>query len=93
MCMNGIKLEWDEEKEKINIKKHGISFSTAAFVFNDPNRLEYYDEEHSISEDRYATIGLVGNVLTVIYTIRGETHRIISARIATKAERSAYYGN
>ena len=92
--MQGIVFEWDDEKEKSNIRKHGISFSTAAFVFNDPYRIEYYDESHSEEEDRYATIGMVGNVLTVIYTIRGEHHRIISARIATNAERRRYeYGN
>ncbi|MBE5910645.1 BrnT family toxin [Pseudobutyrivibrio sp.] len=91
--MKEVIFEWDDEKEKINIRKHGISFSTAAFVFNDPNRLEYFDVNHSDFEDRYATIGMVGKVLTVIYTIRGERYRIISARIATKAERSAYYGN
>ena len=91
--MNEVIFEWDEEKEKINIKKHGISFSTAAYVFNDPNRIEYYDEKHSEFEDRYATIGMVGKVLTVIYTVRGDKNRIISARIATNLERSAYYGN
>ena len=91
--MNEVIFEWDEEKEKMNIKKHGISFSTAAYVFNDPNRIEYYDEKHSEFEDRYATIGMVGKVLTVIYTVRGDKNRIISARIATNLERSAYYGN
>lgn len=44
--------EWNEEKEKINISKHGIDFSTAALVFNDYNRIEKYDEAHSINEDR-----------------------------------------
>lgn len=49
--------EWDDAKEKINISKHGIDFSTAALVFNDENRIEKYDELHSDSEDRYITIG------------------------------------
>lgn len=56
--------------------------------------MEYYDEAHSTTEeDRYITIGLVGSVLTVVYTDRQETLRIISARAATKKEREAYYGD
>ena len=39
--------EWDENKEKINISKHGLDFSTAALVFRDQNRLEWFDELHS----------------------------------------------
>ena len=85
--------EWDEEKEQKNIVKHGIDFSTAALVFGDESRIELFDEEHSVDEDRYITIGLVNDVLTVVYTIRTEAYRIISARIATKAEKEEYYGN
>lgn len=44
-------MEWDEAKNEINIKKHGISFDEAKEVFNDPNALELYDKEHSISEE------------------------------------------
>ena len=82
-----------EEKEQKNIVKHGIDFSTAALVFGDESRIELFDEEHSVDEDRYITIGLVNDVLTVVYTIRTEAYRIISARIATKAEKEEYYGN
>lgn len=85
--------EWDREKEKINIRKHGLNFSVAARVFLDPNHVELYDELHSsIDEDRYHAIGLVNNVLTVVYTERGENIRLISARIATAQERGLYYG-
>ena len=49
--------EWDENKEKINISKHGLDFSTAALVFRDQNRLEWFDELHSDYEDRYITTG------------------------------------
>ena len=42
-----LEFEWDEEKERINIAKHGIDFETASHVFLDSNRLEYYDEAHS----------------------------------------------
>ena len=89
-----LQFEWDEEKEKSNTVKHGIDFETASYVFLDPNRMEYYDKAHStLEEDRYITIGLVGDVLTVVYTERIEALRIISARVATKKEKEAYYGN
>lgn len=91
--INGRPTEWDDEKEKINIKKHGLDFTTAAHVFDDVDRLEYYDEAHSIEEDRYIVIGLVNKVLFVVYTDREDATRIISARKATAKERSVYYGN
>ena len=88
-----LEFEWDEEKEQINIAKHGIDFATASHVFLDPDRLEYYDEKHSTTdEDRYITIGFVADVLTVVYTERRDALRIISARIATKKEKVIYYG-
>ena len=86
--------EWDNNKEKINITKHGIDFSTAALVFGDPDRIEAYDAKHSTYEDRYITIGQINNttvIVVVIYTERTNTIRIISARAATKREREAYY--
>lgn len=85
--------EWDEEKEKSNIKKHHISFNIAKRVFNDINRIEIYDMQHSIEEDRYNTIGIVEDVLFVVYTERKERIRLISARLATEKERSLYYDN
>lgn len=87
-----MKFEWDEEKNAINVRKHGISFETAAYVFTDPNHLEMYDFEHSISEERFVAIGKVGEILFVVFTERRESIRIISARIATKKERRLYYG-
>ena len=71
--------EWDTAKEQANLKKHGIDFEIACLVFNDPNRIEFFDAAHStFDEDRYITIGFVGEVLTVVYTIRNEMIRIIS---------------
>ncbi len=86
--------EWDENKEKINIVKHGLDFSTAALIFRDFDRLEWLDELHSEQEDRYITIGEIDSaavVVMVVYTERSEVIRIISARKATNAERRAYY--
>ena len=88
-----MQFEWDDEKEKINIVKHGIDFTTAARVFKDENRLELYDEVHSDTEDRYITIGIIDGVaylVMVVYTEREESIRLISARKATKQERRMY---
>ena len=70
-----MRFEWDEMKNQLNRKKHGIDFETAMLVFNDLQRIEIYDEEHSITEDRYNTIGLVENVLFVVYTERKDNIR------------------
>lgn len=86
----GTPVEWDDQKNEINQKKHGISFLAAAYVFADDHRVELYDEAHSTDEDRYAVIGYVEELLFVVYTERRETVRIISARFATKQEESIY---
>ena len=74
-------LEWDDEKNAINEKKHGIRFEDAGLVFGDVARIEYYDEIHSIDEDRYIIIGKVEDVLFVVFTERPENNaiRLISA--------------
>lgn len=90
--ISGIAVEWDENKNSINIAKHGISFETAALVFADEDRIEYYDKLHSLNEARYVVIGCVQGILYVVYTMRNEAARIISARMATNTERKIYYG-
>ena len=88
-----LNFEWDEEKAKINLRKHGIPFETAAKVFLDENRIEIFDEEHSnINEDRYITIGMANEILFVVYIERQPNIRLISARLATARERGLYYG-
>ncbi len=86
-----MKFEWDEYKNIINKEKHKISFETAAYVFDDPYYIEMFDFEHSIDEERYIAIGKIGEVLFVVFTERKDTIRLISARLATNAERSLYY--
>ncbi len=86
-----MKFEWDENKNSINKIKHKISFQIAAYVFNDPNYIEMYDFEHSIDEDRYIAIGKVGDIIFVVFTEKKDTIRLISARLATSAERGLYY--
>lgn len=88
-----MKFEWDEEKNQKNIRKHGIAFEDAILVFEDELRLELYDEAHSSEEERWNIIGWVDKVLFVVCTERGDTTRIISARIASRREEELYYGN
>lgn len=85
-------VEWDDNKNNLNIQKHGISIETAALVFADEERIEYFDAVHSIDEDRYVVLGCVQGILYVVYTMRGDASRIISARMATPTERKIYYG-
>jgi uncharacterized DUF497 family protein len=89
-----LRFVWDEIKSKKNLKKHGIDFNTAIFVFKDPNYIKIYDEEHSINEERWNIIGMVNNVvLFVIETeITDNLIRIISARKANKNEKETYNG-
>jgi uncharacterized DUF497 family protein len=86
--------EWDEEKNLLNIQKHGISFQEALVIFTDDHLLEYYDSNHSsLDEDRYVAIGKMRDVLIafVAYTERKDKIRIISARKATVKEEKTYY--
>jgi len=91
-----MKFEWDRKKENINIKKHGVTFEQASYVFADPFALNRYDDEHSEDEDRWVLLGksLNETILLVVHTFRDnngkEFVRIISARKATKKEEKAY---
>jgi uncharacterized DUF497 family protein len=85
--------EWDEEKDRLNFRKHGIHFMTAVKVFLDPDKLIREDEEHP-GEARYNILGKVGKVLFVVCAFKEEnTVRMISARIASVPEKERYeYG-
>ena len=85
--------EWDENKDKINKIKHGVSFKVATKVFEDENRIERPDYNHSQEEDRWQVIGKVHEVLFVVYTERGDVTRLISAREADDLEKEIYYGD
>ena len=85
-------VEWDINKNDANIRKHKISFESAAMVFSDANRITIYDVEYSLYEDRYITIGIVNKIITVVYTEKRKNIRIITARSATAEERKIYYG-
>ncbi len=88
---NGTLFEWDAEKEAVNLRKHKLGFDEAMRVFDDRNRKEFYDALHSQEEDRFFTIGMVRDILFVVYTERREAIRIISARKANEKEVRIYY--
>jgi len=83
--------EWDDEKDEINIVKHGVSFAEAATVFADP--MAVYLDDGSGTE-RMVVIGtsLQERLLFVVHVVRGSRDRIISARKAEAPERSVYEG-
>lgn len=85
--------EWDENKNETNKKKHGVSFEIAVHVFLDDKRIEKYDALNStFGEERYQAIGMVDEILFVVFTERGSDRiRIISARPATQEETNEYY--
>ncbi len=85
--------EWDENKNQINIRKHGISFEETATAFEDPNALTLPDERHSFDEDRFWLLGFShkANLLIVTHCFRdGQVIRINSARKAEKTEKLVY---
>ena len=93
------RIVYDPVKAAENLKKHHVSFETAALVFLDPLRLERLDDSASneAREERWQTLGRVGKLFFVVYTEtpdeKGEAARLISARIATKAEQRSYNGH
>jgi uncharacterized DUF497 family protein len=86
-----MEFEWDPDKAERNKRKHKIDFETAAKVFDDPFRLET-DETDDQDVVRYKVTGMVdARLVVVIYTVRGEAYRIISARLADPHERRDYH--
>jgi len=90
--MQAMKFEWDAAKAERNQRKHGVSFQEAATVLGDPLALTYPDPDHSMTEQRFITVGMArsGRVLIVAHTDRGENIRIINARQTTRRERKHY---
>jgi uncharacterized protein len=82
----------DPVKEAENLRRHGIPFHHAIVALLDPFAVGWFDEEHSIDEHRFVTVGrdLRGRLLTVVTSESRASSRIISARRATKRERDAY---
>lgn len=85
-----MEFEWDPNKAASNLRKHGVRFAEAMTVFEDDAMLRMPDDD--AEEERFVAIGMgsMGRVLVVAYTPREDLIRIISARRATRRERSQY---
>ena len=89
-----ISFEWDEKKNRANIRKHGVTFEEAMTVFFDDNAILFDDPEHSDREERFLLLGMSteANVMIVCHCCRQSDTviRIISARKATRKEEQRY---
>jgi uncharacterized protein len=86
-----MEFEWDPLKEAVNLKKHGVSFIEAAEAFRDERAVELYDDVHSETEIRFQLVGLSdARLIFVVYTVRREVIRIISARKANAKQVRIY---
>ena len=88
----GLAFEWDKNKARENVRKHGVSFEEASTIFADPLARTIYDPLHSDEEDRFVMLGESQRrrLLVVVFTDRDDRIRVISARVATRRERKDY---
>jgi uncharacterized DUF497 family protein len=91
--MQDDKFEWDDDKAASNVRDHdGITFEMARDVFDDIFAIEWVDDSHGDTEERFVILGMVENrLLYVAYTEREPRIRIISARLAEPFERRRYH--
>ena len=89
-----MRFEWDDTKNQSNYLKHSVWFEEAQTVWADSRSVEFYDEDHSDSEDCFIRLGHSTSLklLLIVFCERdsGDTVRIISARKATEKERVSY---
>jgi uncharacterized DUF497 family protein len=86
-----VRIDWDPAKARLNQRKHGISFEAAQAVFDDPDRVEFFDDR-DYGEERWVAIGAVGRAIVfVVYTMRNGDIRLISARKADRDDEADYY--
>ena len=87
-----MQIEWDTTKAAANLRKHRVAFDEASTVFSDTLSVTASDPDHSSAEARFLTFGQssAGRLLVVSHTDRGSILRIISARPATRHERTLY---
>jgi hypothetical protein len=89
--MIGQNFEWDDAKAADNEAKHGVRFEQAKLIFGDPFAVERLDDRIDYGEDRFILVGMAqGFLLTVVYTERDDSFRLISARHATTYEQDDY---
>ncbi|MCF6345615.1 MAG: BrnT family toxin [Thiomicrorhabdus sp.] len=93
--MKQLEFEWDDNKNRTNSKKHGVSFDEARTVFYDESAIQFFDPEHSENEDRFILLGTSFKLKTLVvcHCFRQEETvvRIISARKADKDEEQVYW--
>ena len=93
--MRELIFEWDDSKERANLKKHGVSFDEARTAFYDENAAVFFDPDHSEDEDRFILLGLSfkPRVLVVCHCFRESDSviRLVSARKADKGEEQEYW--
>ena len=91
-----MRFDWDPSKAAANLKKHQVSFDEAKTVFFDDFAVQFFDEEHSETEERFIMLGMSSNarLLVVCHCERaeGKVIRLISARKATRGESAFYRG-
>ncbi len=86
------KFEWDGTKAAKNYAKHGVHFDVAKRIFQDPFALEWLDDRYDYGEGRHVIVGMVdGRLIVVVYAMRDDVIRIISARGAEPFERRLYH--
>ena len=87
-----MRFEWNALKAAANLRKHGVSFDEAASVFFDPLSATGDDPDHSLDEGRFVTFGTSssGRLLVVAHAQHDDAIRLITARLATRAERKLY---
>ena len=83
--------EWDEEKNSLNIRKHGIDFLDVSSMFQHP-MVTFLDQRKDYGEDRWIGIGILKTILAVVVFAepKEDTIRIISVRKATRHEEQIY---
>jgi hypothetical protein len=86
-----MRIEWDEQKRKSNLQKHGFDFRDAHFVFAG-DTASFLDDREDYGEDRYVTLGLLRSIVVVLIHTEDDTHiRMISMRRATSHEEKLYF--
>jgi uncharacterized DUF497 family protein len=93
--MDELRFEWDDEKEKINVRKHGISFDEARTVFYDEKAIQFFDPDHSEDEDRFILLGVSFKLRTLVvchcFRESETVVRLFSARKADRDEEQEYW--
>lgn len=90
--MTEFEFEWDDGKARSNLDRHGVSFNSATAAFRDPFAIEFEDRRMNYGEQRFILIGMVDlRLILVVFAMRDDCIRLISARGAEPFERKLYH--